>query len=494
MTKVYFILLSCLILVIIPAFPQEPKQPVRLELDLDHNYTTAEVIALPDSSLLLYARLRDTWDTKTTFEFTKYDHLLNKVWSITQEIDARSEYIDHALEQSVIYVAFDSFDKKKYHLLKLDINTGIATFNEYEIPGINAIYEFHVLKGHYLILGSDRKDFKPTFFHLNAKNSQITPLPSVYGNESYFSDLQTDHAQKRSYAVLLESNGRVSHLQVKSFDPLGRLLGTYSTPPQRDKMLQHAELSPGDSTFKLLLGAYGSNSVYHATGFFTMPLIDNENKGYFYSFTDLKNSLKHLGRRQERRLRNKEQKRADRRKPPGLRNKVMLHDVITTPDGYILSAEVYTSQYENSMSNRIAFPELPILRRDEIYKHTQVLVLAFDKDGELLWDNNFKLNNIVTTDLVPTVEVAASPDGRVIVAYPDEKDIVYSVMDRDVYSEEKNTLELKGSQEGDKIISVNEHGIIRWYGANFAAFGFHRLRSAKGDARSVFYINKISFQ
>lgn len=493
MTRAFIILLSCLILVAIPLLAQEPTQPARLELELDGSVTTMEVVALPDSSLLLYKKVGNAWNSKASFEFTKYDHQLKKVWSKTHDIDSKSEYITYAIEQPNIHLVFDAPDSKKYRFLKININSGDSDLSEYELAEIDAIYELRVLKGQFFVLGNNLKHRKLAFFHLAPTTGNISLLPSVYGNESYFTDLEVDSERERADAVLLESNGRVSHLQIKAFSPGGELVGNYFTPPQRDKLLLHTEITAGDTINKLLIGAYGTKSVEYTTGFFTMPLIDNEGAGNFYSFLDFENSLKHLKPRQEKKVRRREQQRLEKRKSPYLRHKLLLHDLIATSEGYILGAEVYTTQYDNIRSNRVHLPNMPFLKKEELFKHSQVLVAAFDKKGKLLWDNNFKLQNIVTAELEPTVEIASTPDGRVIVAYPDEKNIVYSVMKRGKFNNEKTKIELKGSSEGDKIVAVEEHGIISWYGANFAAFGFQRVRPAKGEGRSVFYINKIAF-
>ena len=47
--------------------------------------------------------------------------------------------------------------------------------------------------------------------------------------------------------------------------------------------------------------------------------------------------------------------------------------------------------------------------------------------------------------------------------------------------------------ESDNIQLTEEPGIIRWYDNHFVAFGFQRVKPAGTEARSVFYLNKISF-
>jgi hypothetical protein len=492
MIRIYLFIVFSLTLVTLPILAQEPKQSAFLELDLTSDLSNVKVIALPDSSLLLYNKTINTWYTKATFEFTKYDHQLKKIWSTTQEMDVRSEYIYHFAESPYVYIALDKIDKQKYFFVRIDLSSGKSTLTEYEIPAINAIEEFKVLNGQYFVIGTDKKHYRPSLLHINPDTKTISPLPSVYGNDSFFSDLLADPKQNRVDVVLLESNGRVSHLQTKSFSPSGKLLGTYFTPPQRGKLLQKTQVSPGDTLQKLLIGTYGSDNINFSSGFYTMPLIQQNNDVNYYSFIDLKNALSHLKKRQENRIRKREEERLQKRKETRLKHRLLLHDLIATPTAYIQVAEVYTTQYNSNSDDRTSFG-LPFRQREGLYKHKQVLVVAFNKRGELIWDNSFKLDDITETDLVPTVEVGAAKDSRVIIVYPDKEKITYHIMDKSNFSNEKTKLKLKAPHEGDKITGTSENGVINWYGSNFAAFGFHRVRSANREARNVFYINKITF-
>ena len=76
MAKVHLFLITLLLFAVAPLLAQEPSQPVRLELPLNVEETRTEVIALPDSSLLVYYKIGNIWNTKATFHFTKFDHSL----------------------------------------------------------------------------------------------------------------------------------------------------------------------------------------------------------------------------------------------------------------------------------------------------------------------------------------------------------------------------------------------------------------------------------
>ncbi|GAB3536306.1 hypothetical protein GCM10027443_26350 [Pontibacter brevis] len=474
---------------------QEPKQPVRLELSFDLETTDVEVIALPDSSLLMYHKTGGLWQTEATFNFTKLDHQLEQVWSDTVKIPSKSYYIRHYIEAPYTYLVFGEEDPQEYTFVRLHNTTGKLQHSHYELDPIDAVYEYNVLQGNYFIIGRNKKDGKPMLLHLNTGTNKIKQLPSVYGEESSFSDLLADPVHGRVDAVLSESNGRISRLQVKSFDARGMLLRSHFILQQEDKSLVNAEITPGDSTQKMLFGTYGTRDLRSNQGFFTTPVTTTvvDEEGRFYSMLELKNFFKYLKPRQEERTRRRETARLKSGKSPGYRYRLLLHDLIPTPDGYILPAEVYYPQYRSSNTNWGLDRTFSIGRQEEAYKRTHAVALGFDKQGKLLWDNTFPLQDIATYQLVHTVEVGHLPDGRVVMAYPKAEKIIYQIMNRSKYEEEDTELEILTYEEDEKIQETIEPGIIRWYGNSFAAFGFQRIKPKAQASRTVFYINRIDF-
>ncbi|MBF9253406.1 hypothetical protein I2I11_08890 [Pontibacter sp. 172403-2] len=492
MAKVRYLLWMLFVLVSAPLLAQEPSQPVRLELPFNIDETYVEVMALPDSSLLLYHKISNIWGTEATFHLTRYDPKLEEVWTGTVKLEPDQYFIRSFTEAPYTYLVFGSKDPRQYTIARVNLVTGQSIARDYELEMLEAIYEFSVLQGRFFLIGENKDDGKPMLLYLNPVSGEVKPLPAVYGDESTFSDLLADPAHGRVDVVISESNGRVSRLQIKSFNVRGELINNRFILPQNSYSLLKAEVTPGDTTTKLLIGTYGTRDVRYTQGFFTIPAISDTDPAKFYTILQLKNFLKYMKPRREERTRRREAARLRAGKEPGYRYRLLLHDLITTPTGYVLTAEVYYPQFrENS---NVGLNRTVILSRGpEGYKHTQVVTLGFDKNGVLLWDNSFPIEDIYTSTLTNTVEVGYDgADGQVIMAYPDEDNIVYRVMQEDKYTDEDTELKLQTYSKDEKIIDTDEQGIIYWYGSNFAAFGFQRVNGPEG-IRSVFYINKISF-
>ncbi|MDO6389594.1 hypothetical protein Q4E40_05620 [Pontibacter sp. BT731] len=471
---------------------QEPQQPVRLELPYQYETSHVEVLALPDSSLLVYSRKADTWARNPDFVLEKYNAKLEPVWKSNLDLKPEYEFVRLYTEAPYTYLIFQAAKPTLYTFVRLDMGDGTVSQSEIELDKSEYIYEFNVLRGNHFLITGNSYDTKPSLLYLNPEKPQPTVLPALYGEESSFSDLLTDHEHGRVDVVLSETNRRISRLQVKSFDHNGKLLQNYFILQPQDRSLLNAEVTPGDTLSRMLVGTYGARDLRFVQGFFTSPVAFKVAEGEFYSLLDLQNFFKYMKPRREARTRKREFARIADGKEPLQRYRMLLHDLIETPNGYVLAAEVYFPQYRsnsNFFDNRIRGLE----REAQAYKHTHAIALGFDRDGVLLWDNAFPLPDVLTPELTHAVEVAGLPDGRVVMAYPDQEKIIYRQMEQNKFTDKETSIELLPYEKEEKVISTDLPGLIRWYGPHFAAFGFQRIRVPNGPNRSVFYINKITF-
>lgn len=486
------LLLCYAVLAPVLLWAQEPQQPVRLELPYQLEDSHVEVLALPDSSLLVYSRKADTWAKKPDFLLEKYNANLELVWKSQLDLKAEYEFVRLYTEAPYTYLIFQAAKPTLYTFVRLNLDSGAVSQSEIELEKAEYIYEFNVLNGKHFLITGNSYDTKPNLLYLNPEKPQPTILPALYGEESSFSDLLTDHVHGRVDVVLAETNRRISRLQVKSFDENGKLLQNYFILQPQNRSLLNAEVTPGDTLSRLLLGTYGVRDLRFVQGFFTSPVASKVAEGEFYSLLDLQNFFKYMKPRREERTRKREFARVKEGKEPLQRYRLLLHDLVQTPSGYVLAAEVYFPQYRSNNSffdSRVRGLE----REAQAYKRTHAIALGFDRDGVLLWDNTFPLPDMITSSLTHSVEIASLPNGRFVMAYPDQEKIIYRQMEQNRYTDEETSIDLLPYEKDEKILSTDLPGLIRWYGPHFAAFGYQRIRVPNGPNRTVFYINKISF-
>ncbi len=489
--------LPLFILVLLTSFvalAQQPTQVARTQLEFDLFKTEATVIANPDSSLLLFARTAGSWSAPTTYEVTRYNHNLQATWVKQVTLDPLSEFLTYFSEPPYTYLALTDKGSYAYQFLKIDNRTGTLSKHDYKLEDVDSLYMFKVIDDNYFVVARNRKSPTPLLLHISQETGDVRPLPAAYGNESTFADVLAHPNEEQFSVVLSESNGKITRLQTKLFGADGSILQNYFIQPQHDKNLLTAEITPGDTTNRLLIGNYASRSLSYSSGFFTTPLAGTPDDLRFYSFMQLKNFFKYMKPKREERVRKREISRIKSGKDSGLKFRMLLHDVLPTQTGYILTAELYNFDARNNNFNRLYSSTGYLIRAPRVYRRTQAIALSFDKNGVLLWDNSFPLLQMESQELKPTVEVAHSPSGKIVIAYPEKDMIYYKVMEQDVYQDDHKELQLQATHPTDKILSTNLADLMTWYGLNYAAFGWHRIKTPGSESRTVFYISRVSFE
>jgi hypothetical protein len=135
-------------------------------------------------------------------------------------------------------------------------------------------------------------------------------------------------------------------------------------------------------------------------------------------------------------------------------------------------------------------------RSVDAYRFTHALVCAFDRYGNLLWDNSFLLKDVETGELAETVRVRPMPDGRrLVLSYLHEDKLYYKIIDQATPAPNDLVTPIRTAQESqhEKTLDTSHSELQAWYGSRFLAYGYQRVRSAGTTTRNVFFINSVAF-
>jgi hypothetical protein len=143
-----------------------------------------------------------------------------------------------------------------------------------------------------------------------------------------------------------------------------------------------------------------------------------------------------------------------------------------------------------------------LLRDERIfdgYQYTHAVVIGFDPQGNLKWDNSFEINDVKTMELQQFVKLSPT-DSRIVLLY------VYDNLIRSKIIKDNQVLEGKTEdviKSGYKKVSLKERDIESskldyWYTEHFFASGIQLVKipvSANNEVyRKVFFINKLKYQ
>jgi hypothetical protein len=493
MAKPYYLFFLWLLCLSAPAFAQEepkrdpdaPKQPVRLELETVTESTWSEIIVLPDSSVLLCLNKNPYRFSRDPYTFTKYNHQLAPVWNNSIEMPVGTEYLQSYAEGLDIYFLFLGPKPTEFHILRISNATGEARLTQHQKTSQVEFTGFKALGDQVFLTGIENNNLMATHLDLYTKESKI--LPAIYDQQSALADFRIDTLTGHAEFVMSESNRQRSRLTVKRISPEGELVNTHFVLPQFDRNLLTAQLAPGDTIDKLLAGTYIDREFKFAQGIFTHTLGGDIR---YYDFKTFTRFFDYLSKRRQRHIQAKIQRFAAINKDLKLRYKLLLHDIYPYQDGHLLVAEAYSPQY-NAESNLHSIRGLA-MGAFEGYRFSHAIICAFDRQGNMRWENSFPLKSVVNRTLTPNLQVGFAGD-RIILTYADKENIHYKIVNREKETPNDHKVEVLTYTEDEKALSPTFEGILHWYGSSFLAYGFHRVRPSTGPSRSVFYLNKVTF-
>ena len=505
----------------VPAVPpaNAPVQTARTELLLDESDSEVHVQALAaDSSVVLLLGREQSLSTKTSFVFQRYDRDLRLRQEVAVEVPDEFHFNRQCAEGTTVYALFTSRSTPG-RLLVAAYNgpMGQVRTQGFETKLSREVVELKAIDGRLFatVLLNDQLHLSALL--LDVATGQMQYLSSIYERIPTQLTFVADAATRRAEYVLSQTNGRKSRLLLKQLTDRGQLVRSEFVQAESERSLITAQLSPPqDTTARLLMGTYSLRDPAYAQGLFATDLRPVAGTGAkaplrFYDFLRLKHFFDYLKPRRLARLRLRTERRAARAVPPlRWRYRLLLHELLPQPDGgYVLMAEVYYPHYRynsygsyagpfNSLGNQYGTSPYANSRVFDGYQTTHAVVCGFDRAGTLLWDNVFVVENLRRYELEEAVRLQSLPDGRLVLAYLDEKKLRYKLINRAEPAPNDQQVPLNTTPTGlaanpERVADTSQADLLPWYGSRFVAVGYQRIRVERGREREVFFLNSVVF-
>ncbi|MET4106635.1 hypothetical protein [Hymenobacter sp. UYP22] len=497
--------------------PFEPQQTYRAELELaTHNSDVQVQPIAEDSSVVLLVERDPRIAGKPEFFFQKFNHALQPQSKVDIPVPRGYDFQRICAEGTDVYAVFSGLDPATLWVAAYDTRTGELGTGEFKTKRARGIQELKALDGNLFV--TVEVDQHLTILLLDLHTAQFQFLPSVFEPLPARFTFLADSVTKRAELILSESNGFKSRLQLKQLDEDGRLIRSEFVQAGSERGLLDAQLSPGDSAARLLAGTYTLRDSRYSQGLFASDLTagvtptGQRRSLRFYDFLNFKHFFDfmkpaRLARMRQRSARLKASDRQYRH-----RFQLLMHDMLPTPEGFVLVSEVYYPRYANSTNwtspysygllpgyNGFGYPSrynnfYNTRRGSEGFRTTHALICGFDRQGNLLWDNSFLLKEVDHFQLQETVRIRPFRDGqRMAMAYLKDEDFHYKVVDRAADTPNDWEVKLKTPNPTDKISETTQEYLMEWYGSRFLAVGYQHVRPEKGPGRDVFFLNTLEF-
>jgi len=500
--KKYILLLTVIIAFgFAPAVQAQLSQVLRLEVPLKENNfddRLFDVTPIGHKGLLVSAQPRHLQGRdKNVWTISRYDTTLLKVWENTYKVDELFAPVQAYLDTNYYYVLLNQSESKKFKIFRLDINTGDHEWMDGNALTYIYVTEFSVL-GNTAFIGGV-VNYRPVVLTYSFFDKRTRVLPALYEPRTELNHIQIDRYQRTSNVLIYSQSRKGGRLSIRSFDYSGKLIQNVTLESPKEKGLVTGRITSLNAKEKLIMGHYAYKNLPYSQGLF-MAKLNGDKQEYikYFQFNDFQNFFTFMKPRRQERIKEKIVKMRSKGKEMMLHYRLLMHDIIETPDQYVLVAEAYYPQYRSGAG----FQPMGIWSRNysdrvfDGYHYTHAVICGFDKkSGNLLWDNSFEIQDVVNYDLREMVEVAFDKD-MIILAYPEDGEIHTKVIRGNDVLKEKEKFKIATNFEEDKVIDSEDVNMYYWYKRYFISWGTQEIQgplNAGIGKRKVFYLNKITY-
>ena len=457
---------------------------------------TYEVTPVGGNGVLVSVRSDEAFGRpQKTWNFSRYDTTFQEVWSKDFLINSLLLPLKSYHNGQYLYVLFSEPESLDISVFRLDIETGEGEMIEGTLIAGIEVSDFKVLENQAYVVGVVKNRPVVVAFSLFDRRPRI--LPGLYLPNSEINNLWINEAN-RTVSVMLYTNVRnACQLTVKTYGYDSKLLDEVTFQNEKDISLVTGNISALGESSRLLMGNYSLDCTPYSQGMYLAKFNGNQQEFIrYFKFADFKNFFNYMKPARQERVKTRILRKREKGKELRLRYRLLTHDIIETPGGFVLVAEAYYPQYRSSSSGGYYGRSLYNDRVFDGYRFTHAVVCGFDKQGNLLWDNSFEILDFVSYDLQPVVQVNVEND-RVVLAYPQEGTINTKVIKGNTILKSKENYKILTNYEHDKVTDSEPAHVAHWYGAYFLAWGFQEINNGRDSGvtreRDVFYLNKVTY-
>ncbi len=481
-------------------------QPNRIEFEKNASQSSFYVVPGSQDGLLVAEETTD--DVKGGGYLWKVhlvDTALQLVWSQNLVIPAGGDLLGYEYFDGRFYLLFSTNRYRNQDLVVYQFTVSSKEYVAYEITTVFPVQILHFESVGETLLIAGYANFRPVVITYNIIDRIPRVVPGFYDNKNDILDLVVDEQSKLFTVILSEKMRNKKYtIRVRTFTDRGDIIQDNLVNPGDRMSLLDAASTTFAGGLQYLAGTHSRKSNQYSQGFYLSKFINGQQQfNKYFPFADLNNFFGHLKPRREERIKNRIEKKKEKGKVKRFNYRLLVHEILERDGEYIMIAEAYYPRYNYSSngSSYGTFGTPSGFGRNPYflgYNYTHAVVLGFDQNCNILWDQTFKIEDIQTYSLDENVIVSGSGD-QVILMYLEENEIRSKVVSGNEVVEGRTFNPVKLSFETDKVKSKDPsvEGLSRWYKNTLFAYGEQTIHNPNGVAgrtqRKVFYINKIQY-
>jgi hypothetical protein len=481
------------------------QQPGRYEIRLAHSEPGFEITPAFEDGLFLHRFAKN--EQNNFLEIIRLDTGFTELWHGSLVIQKNLLLVSDRAEKKYIYFLFRHTNSNDFDLYKMNQENG-----EYTIFKINSFIrfnatEFQIAPEAALIGGYFNRIPLVLYFNLHTQQSKV--LPGLLNEEGELTQVRV--YKDGTFQVLIAARNfkKQKTIWIKSYQSDGSLIDNFAVTPEDNKSLIFGRSARSVNNMQIIAGVYGNRNSEYSRGLFIASIDPNGLQHLkYYNFGDLQNFFNYMKAKRTSRIKERIERRKIKGKKIKFNYRFLVHEVLAYKDQFIVLGEAFYPQYTSISGDyyRGFFSPYELygnpVASDHIfegYRYTHAIIIGFDRDGKLLWDNSFEINDVKTYTLEQFVRFEVQGE-KIVLIYLYDNQIRTKIIQDSKVLEGKSIDPIHTSYDNDVLVKErnNVSQLNYWYDNFFYAYGIQSLENdldpEATPKRRVFFVNKITYR
>ncbi|MFK5856464.1 MAG: hypothetical protein QM503_10065 [Bacteroidota bacterium] len=515
------ILLFLLLLSINTTYAQK-LDAVRIEVPSDINVEQFHVETIGKNGMLIYYESREVnKEQKRKWYFGLFDTNLKQKWLKFVPLFDKMEFISTIAANGNMYFLFKNINSERFEFGYYEIviyNIQKQAFSQISgsIPLKAEVAGFDIIQSTACIALNLKKRETDIVF-INLITGDVEPVHINEGVQGYIEALYADKTNNLFYVAIKQNRDRryisdhllsysmggklVSELNIENTESIKYIRDYVFVPRNRNELLIFG-------TYDILTGRTLSfkdieeEKEAKNAGMFFMKIENRKQESLkFYDFMGFKNISGAIRLKDISTVKLPDDSVQTTPRNQLISTSFSLSDpkvFKTDNDIYIFSADAYRPYYRTETRMDYDFYGRPYPYTYNIfsgYEFYDVIVTGISPDGNLLWNNDFSIDDVLTYSTQRN-SVVFEDDNFITMAYVNNGKIISQTIEGPV-DIDKSKMKIGTNFPQDRVSQDENNHIVSWYGDYFLIYGYQKLKNrtlGEQSTRVVFFANKITYR
>lgn len=427
-------------------------------------------------------------------EIILLDTAFQQRWGGLIRVEPKYQLANQVVSNKKVYFLFANKVYSDIHFLVFEVDLASGNYTRYVVrnfvPFRASAFE---ATANGLLIGGYFAGRIPVviFFDFLTQKSKV--LPGLFNESGELLQISTESSGNFNVLINARNVSRQRTLWIKRYTAHGDLLQNEILNPIESSSLLFGRALALNENQQLIAGVYGQRNSDYSRGIFMAHLNEEDaSEPIYFPFADLENFFKFMKVKREKRIKERIQRKKIKGKKIRFQYRFLVHEFVEYDDEYILLGEAFYPRYRSVERSGYTGINQSTMVFDG-YQYTHAVIIGFSKEGELIWDNSFEINDVRTFTLEQFVKMDLQED-KIVLLYLFDSKIRSKIIQNNTVLEGKSLSELNRhtySPEGQKVGKLEY-----WYNGYFLASGIQNIgRPGIGrQTRQIFFVNKIRFE